>query len=61
MKKKLSKRNVQLPFFAQLLTKQQVNQVAGAGVTSLLKDMVQTMKYPSDNEETTPSADTVWP
>jgi Serine endopeptidase inhibitors len=46
MKKQQSKS----PFFAKFL-EQQKEVIGGAGPTSVLKDKLQTMKYPSDNDE----------
>lgn len=47
-----------LPFFARFLESQELEQVQ-AGATSKTKDMVHTMKFPSDSDETTKLTDTV--
>ncbi|MBL7726354.1 MAG: microviridin/marinostatin family tricyclic proteinase inhibitor [Dinghuibacter sp.] len=58
----MKKKNVKKPFFAQLLTEQEVSRVGGGEnqATSPSKDIVYTMKYPSDSDESTPYTDQIW-
>lgn len=51
-KNKHTAKKSKVPFFAQLLTNQQMQQ-ATAGATSIMKDIAHTLKYPSDGDETT--------
>ncbi|MCL9804624.1 microviridin/marinostatin family tricyclic proteinase inhibitor [Flavobacterium amniphilum] len=62
----MKKNELKKPFFASFLenqmSKEEANAVQGGAITSVLRDTVQTMKYPSDGEEgpggtTKPSAD----
>jgi hypothetical protein len=47
--------NLKKPFFANFLenqiSKDEQNALQGGAITSILRDNVQTMKYPSDSEE----------
>ena len=58
--------NLKKPFFANFLenqmSKEEQGSLQGGGITSVLADNAQTMKYPSDSEEgpgnqTKPAAD----
>lgn len=66
--KKNSKKNLKVPFYAHLLSKQEMQNAGGAGAqttkypsdqedTNPLFDQAQTQKYPSDQEDTNPKAD----
>jgi hypothetical protein len=41
------------PFYAQLLSRQEMQHSSGGGPTKPSLDLLQTMKYPSDGDETT--------
>lgn len=61
MKKQTKKTQSKVPFYAQLLTKQEMQRAAaGNAATSPIKDEPhQTMKWPSDGDESTPVNDSV--
>jgi len=54
--KKNKKKEMKVPFYANLLTKQEMHNTGGTGSTTPLGD-AQTQKYPSDQEDTNPLAD----
>lgn len=57
---KKNNKKVKVPFFAQLLTKQELsNASAGAGPTKPWIDLAQTQKYPSDGDDSTPLTDNI--
>lgn len=55
--KKNKKRALKVPFYAHLLTQQEMQHAGGAGATKPSEDQVQTLKYPSDQEDTSTVAD----
>lgn len=66
--KKNKKRALKVPFYAHLLSKQEMQHAGGAGAQTLkypsdqedtnpLLDQAQTQKYPSDQEDTNPKND----
>lgn len=55
--KKNKKRALKVPFFAHLLTQQEMQHAGGLSETKPSEDQAQTLKYPSDQEDTNPLAD----
>jgi len=55
--KQNKKKAMKVPFYAQLLTKQEMQHVGGAPVSKPSLDQAQTQKYPSDQEDTSPQFD----
>lgn len=59
--KKNGKKALKVPFYAHLLTQQELLHAAGAGITRTDNDQAQTMKAPSDQEDTSLIGDQVNP
>lgn len=57
---KKNNKKVKVPFFAHLLTQQELlNATAGAGPTKPSLDVAQTQKWPSDGDDSTPLNDNI--
>jgi len=56
---KSNKKKTKVPFYAQLLTKQEMMNAGGSTGTSPAKDQAQTQKWPSDGDDSTPVNDTI--
>lgn len=59
MNKNKKKANAKVPFFASLLSKQEMQRTAGGGPTKPALDTAQTQKYPSDGDDSTPVNDNI--
>lgn len=59
--KKKNKRELKVPFYAQLLSRQEMLHAGGAGITRTANDQAQTAKAPSDQEDTSLIGDQVNP
>lgn len=59
--KKKSKKELKVPFYAQLLSRQEMEHAGGSGITRTANDQAQTAKAPSDQEDTSLVGDRVNP
>jgi hypothetical protein len=59
MKKNQKKATPKTPFYAHLLSKQEMQQTNGGGPTKPTLDQAQTQKWPSDGDDSTPINDSI--
>lgn len=56
---KKNNKKVKVPFFAHLLTNQEMQHTAGGGPTKPSLDVAHTQKWPSDGDDSTPVNDNI--